>query len=261
MSILAVKHGDFTGLAENYARFRPGYSETVLSAILGTAGKPASSLDMVDVGAGTGIWTRMLAARHPQSITAIEPNDDMRTQGERANDGLSIKWRKGSGENTGLADSSADVVSMASSFHWVDFDKGTEEFHRILRPSGCFVALWNPRYIDDNPLLVDIEQKLHTLKPSMQRVSSGKSAFVEELTARFAHHPLFHDPVYLEGRHTSQLTPEQYLGVWNSVNDIRAQLGEASFQEFMRYVEKRIADMKLINCTYLTRAWVIRVRK
>lgn len=261
MTATALRHGDFTGLAENYARFRPGYSDAVLSAILGIVGKPTSQIDAADVGAGTGIWTRMVAGRKPKSMIAIEPNDDMRGQGEAGNGGLSIAWRKGSGEATGLADASVDLLSMASSFHWVDFDKGTKEFHRALKPGGCFVALWNPRYIDDNPMLVEIEKKLAELNPNMKRVSSGKSDFVEKLTARFLAHPLFADPVYLEGRHTSRLTPEQYLGVWNSVNDVRAQLGEAGFAAFMRFVGDRIKGQEMIDCTYLTRAWVVRARK
>jgi ubiquinone/menaquinone biosynthesis C-methylase UbiE len=49
-----------------------------------------------------------------------------------------------------LADGSVDLVSMASSFHWADFDTACDEFHRILRSGGVFVALWNPRLIEVN---------------------------------------------------------------------------------------------------------------
>ena len=76
-----VKHGDISALAENYSKHRAGYSESVLSSILGLAGKPVSELDFVDVGAGTGIWTRMVAGRNCRSATAVEPNDEMRCYG------------------------------------------------------------------------------------------------------------------------------------------------------------------------------------
>ena len=33
-----------------------------------------------------------------------------------------------------LADGSADWLSMASSFHWADFELATQEFFRVLRP-------------------------------------------------------------------------------------------------------------------------------
>ncbi|MFD6951333.1 methyltransferase domain-containing protein [Nocardiopsis sp. NPDC060348] len=52
------------------------------------------------------------------------------------------------GEDTGLPSHSCDIVTMASSFHWVDFDAGLKEFHRILRPGGWFVALGVTRLIE-----------------------------------------------------------------------------------------------------------------
>ena len=57
----SIKHGDFSLLAENYSKYRPGYSEDILELVLTKVGKPISELDFVDVGAGTGIWTRMVA--------------------------------------------------------------------------------------------------------------------------------------------------------------------------------------------------------
>jgi ubiquinone/menaquinone biosynthesis C-methylase UbiE len=253
-----MKHGDFTGLAENYTKYRPDYSAAVLDAILGLIKKPASAADAVDVGAGTGIWTRMLAERGFRTVIAVEPNDDMRSKGRAHPDNGVVQWRAGSGESTSLADSSADLVSMASSFHWVDFDKGIAEFSRVLRPKGCFVAIWNPRYLENNPLLVEIEAHLTTLRPEIKRVSSGRSGLTEVMTPKLESCPQFKDVVYLEGKHTLEFTPERYLGVWRSVNDLRVQLGSDKFEVFLEYVEKRTSGMKTIPATYLTRAWVAR---
>ena len=50
-----MKHGDFTGLAGDYAAFRPGYAPQVATAILGYVGCDAADIDAADVGAGTGI--------------------------------------------------------------------------------------------------------------------------------------------------------------------------------------------------------------
>lgn len=253
-----MKPGDFSKLAENYSKYRPSYSKSVLSAILGIVGKPVSQIDFADVGAGTGIWTRMVAGQHCHSVMAVEPNAEMREQGRNGNQGLAIQWQAGSGENTGLADESVDLLSMASSFHWVDFEKGTKEFHRVLKKGGCFVALWNPRYIEDNPVLVDIENKIYALAPHIQRVSSGKSNFVEALSKKLLVSPHFEDLVYLEGRHSIPLSPKQYLGAWESVNDIRSQMGETLFNQFLDYVKQKTNHLSTIDSTYLTRAWVVR---
>jgi ubiquinone/menaquinone biosynthesis C-methylase UbiE len=253
-----LTHGDFTGLAENYSKYRPNYAPSVLDGILGIVGKPVSQLDFADVGAGTGIWTRMVAARGVRSATAVEPNDDMRDQGCRHSDNGIICWRSGSGEATGLSSTSIDLLSMASSFHWVDFHKGIEEFIRVLRPGGCFVALWNPRLIEVNPVLVDIENQLNTLKNGIKRVSSGRSGITDTLAVQLETTRKFESVTYLESRHSIAQSPEHYLGVWRSVNDLQVQLGAQKFAEFLAWVEKRIAGMTVIEATYLTRAWVAR---
>jgi ubiquinone/menaquinone biosynthesis C-methylase UbiE len=253
-----MKHGDFTALASDYANFRPGYAPQVETAILGYVGRDAASLDAADVGAGTGIWTRMLAARGLRSVVAVEPNDGMRGQGVETSLDTHIVWRKGSAEATGLPDGSVDLVSMASSFHWADFDKSCLEFHRILRPCGVFVALWNPRLIEANPLLVEIEAQIAQLKPDIQRVSSGRSGITERLTDMLTAKPQFAEVVYIEGRHSVQQTPEQYMGAWRSVNDLQVQLGPDLFRLFLDLTEKRITGLTAIETTYLTRAWMAR---
>jgi ubiquinone/menaquinone biosynthesis C-methylase UbiE len=257
MSVM-LKHGDYTELAGDYARFRPGYAPQVATAILAYLGLKAASVDAVDIGAGTGIWTRLLAARGLRSVVAVEPNDDMRMRGIESSHGSRIVWCKGSAEATGLPDGSADLVSMASSLHWADFDKTCDEVHRILRPGGVFVALWNPRLIEANPLLVEIEAQLKRLKPDLRRVSSGRSGVTERLTDMLSAKPQFAEVLYLEGRHTMQQTPEQYIGAWRSVNDLQVQLGPELFRKFLDLTEKRVAGMTAIETTYVTRAWAAR---
>jgi len=253
-----MKHGDFTGLASDYAQFRPGYAPQVASALLGYLGKPRAAVDAADVGAGTGIWTRMLAAQGLRSLVAVEPNDDMRSQGVATSAASGISWRKGTAENTGLAEGAVDLITMASSFHWADFDKALSEFHRSLRAGGVFCALWNPRFIEANPLLVEIEAEIKRLKPDVRRVSSGRSGLTERLTEMLSAQPHFTDVLYLEARHSVQQTPAQYLGAWRSVNDLQVQLGPQLFQQFLETVAARTARLSTIETTYLTRAWLAR---
>ncbi|HXW57331.1 MAG TPA: class I SAM-dependent methyltransferase [Candidatus Cybelea sp.] len=253
-----MKHGDFTGLAANYAKFRPGYAAQIATAILGYVGRDSALIDAADIGAGTGVWTRMLAARGLHSVVAVEPNDDMRGQGIETSRGTPIVWYKGSAEATGLPEGSADLVTMASSFHWADFDKACDEFHRILRPRGVFVALWNPRLIEANPLLAEIEAQITRLKPDVRRLSSGRSGITERLTEMLSAKSQFAEVLYLEGRHSVRQTPEQYIGVWRSVNDLQVQLGPELFGKFIDWTEKRVSGLPAIETTYLTRAWAAR---
>ena len=152
-----IRKGDFSKLAEEYSLHRPDYSKTVCKAIIGTQNKSTKNIEFLDIGAGTGIWTRMVIDCGIKSAIAIEPNKNMIENGMITSKGYNISWRLGSAEDTGLENNSFDWISMASSFHWADFKKSTKEFHRLLRPGGRFTAIWNPRLIEVNPLLVEIE--------------------------------------------------------------------------------------------------------
>ncbi len=256
--INGIKAGDFTGLAKDYARHRPDYCPSVLNALLGLLQKPTVEIDFVDVGAGTGIWTRMVQEKGVRSAIAVEPNEDMRANGLADNSNAGVRWLVGSAEKTGLLNACCDWITMASSFHWVDFDRATEEFHRVLRSGGCFTALWNPRLIEANPLLLEIEAHLDALRPNIKRVSSGRSGITETLTDLLWNSPFFEDVVYLEGRHVIAMTPDRYLGAWRSVNDLRVQLGPEKFEAFLAFVEQRTNGLDMIEATYLTRAWTAR---
>ncbi|TWA61033.1 methyltransferase family protein [Azospirillum brasilense] len=258
MTDVTRRHGDYTGLAQDYDRFRPSYALSPLKALLALLDKPVADVDAADVGAGTGIWTRILAGQGLRSLTAVEPNDDMRRVGRDSSAGLSIEWRAGQGEATGLTDGSRDLVTMASSFHWVDYDAGMSEFRRILRPGGRFAALWNPRLIEASPIQVDIENHLSQLCPGMKRVSSGRSGLTDHLTDRLAATPGFSDVVYMEARDVMTRTPEEYLGAWRSVNDVQVQLGPERFEEFLGYAAERIRGCAMIETVYLTRLWTVR---
>jgi SAM-dependent methyltransferase len=251
-----VKAGDFTRLAKDYAQHRPDYSPSALNGLLGLLNMPTGEVDFVDVGAGTGIWTRMVEAKGVRTCTAVEPNEEMRRHASTA--GRTIRWLIGTAEQTGLADVCCDWLTMASSFHWADFDLALAEFKRVLRPGGRFTALWNPRLIEANPVLAEIEAQLSILCPKLKRMSSGRSGITETLTERLLASPHFEDVVYLEARHVILMSPGRYMGAWRSVNDLRSQLGSETFETFLRFVERRIVGMESIEATYLTRAWSAR---
>ena len=72
--------GRFTGLAEIYARCRPGYPEAAIEFIATHCGLKPESL-MVDVGSGTGIASRLFAGRGVR-VVGVEPNPNMRAEAE-----------------------------------------------------------------------------------------------------------------------------------------------------------------------------------
>ena len=134
----------FSDRAEDYVKYRPGYPLAAIDAILRGLGDPAS-LTVADIGAGTGIAARQLAARGARLI-AVEPNPDMRAA---AAPHPRIEWREGTAESTRLGEASVDLVVCAQAFHWFRPAAALAEFRRILRPRGRLVLLWNNRDRDD----------------------------------------------------------------------------------------------------------------
>ncbi len=134
-----MKQGDFSAVAKHYHN-RPAYSAMLLEKLICCINddkKSNEELRVVEVGAGTGKLTLMLAQDFKLNVVAIEPNDNMREEGVKFTQACSnISWRKGSGEQTGLEDARADWVIMASSFHWTDPKLSLPEFARILRGGG-----------------------------------------------------------------------------------------------------------------------------
>lgn len=249
-----IKSGDFTLLSKNYSKFRPDYSEKTLDKLLELTNKKFSEIKFIDVGAGTGIWTRMVFNKGINNSIAVEPNENMKKQGEIDSKDTQIIWKTGKAENIPAEDNSCDLITMASSFHWADFDSAIKEFHRVLKPGGRFALLWNPRSIENNSTLVEIENYLKKLKPKMKRVSSGKSGVTLNLTSKLENTKLFKDIIYLEEKHHIEMTTDRYIGIWNSVNDVRHQLGN-NYINFITFIREQLKNFETIKCDYLTRCW------
>ena len=56
-----------------------------------------------------------------------------------------MTYREGRAEATGLPTAYADVVLSAQAFHWFEPVATLREFHRILKPDGWAILMWNER--------------------------------------------------------------------------------------------------------------------
>jgi ubiquinone/menaquinone biosynthesis C-methylase UbiE len=128
----------FCDLASDYAKYRPSYPAAAIDFILEGIDTQLPIV-VADVGAGTGISSRLLAERGVRVI-AIEPNADMR---QAAAPHPLVEFRQATAEATSLSDASVDLVTCFQSFHWFNPEPTLLEFHRILKPSGRLAAVWN----------------------------------------------------------------------------------------------------------------------
>ena len=130
----------FTDRAGDYVLYRPGYPEAAADAILRGLGEP-SKLAAADIGAGTGISSRLLATRGVR-VFAVEPNAAMRAAAEPH---ALVRWVDGRAEATSLSEASVNVVLVAQAYHWFRMAEAVAEFYRILVPGGRLAVMWNSR--------------------------------------------------------------------------------------------------------------------
>lgn len=136
--------GRFSERAEAYRRFRPSYPLEAINAMLDGMGDP-KALRAADIGAGTGISSRLLADRGVR-VDAVEPNRAMR---EAADSHARVTFLEGAAETTGLETGVYDLVLAAQAFHWFRPEESLREFHRILKPTGRLAVMWNERDLTD----------------------------------------------------------------------------------------------------------------
>lgn len=135
--------GRFSDRADDYTAGRPSYPDAAVDMLFDGLGEPGDVV-AVDLGAGTGISSRLLAERGA-TVIAVEPNQAMR---DAAEPHPRVEWVAGSAEWTGLAEASADLVTAFQAFHWFDHAQALEEIVRITRPGGRAAVIYNER--DEN---------------------------------------------------------------------------------------------------------------
>lgn len=125
----------FEQVAGVYEDSRPSYPQSVLDLL---DLKPG--LRVLDLGAGTGKFTRLLAATGAD-VTAVEPLPAMRAKLEEAVP--SAKVHTGTAEEIPLADATFDLVTVAQAFHWFDPARALPEIARVLVDGGGLAVVWN----------------------------------------------------------------------------------------------------------------------
>jgi SAM-dependent methyltransferase len=138
----AWAEGGFARAAEAYELGRPGYPPAALDFIAARL-ELAPGRVVVDLGAGTGKLSRLLAATGAR-VAAVEPVSAMRAlipAGIDAVDGTAEAIPCGAGM--------VDAVTCAQAFHWFEPEAALSEIHRVLRPGGGLAIVTNIRNESD----------------------------------------------------------------------------------------------------------------
>ena len=184
-----------------YERGRPSYPPQEIDAVILRAlsrtfpptrthtpnSGPIQQVNVLDVGAGTGIFTRLLRQRldHYEqaldptvkfSLIAVEPVEGMRDRFVEVT-GASVPIIAGSGSDlSAIPSASVALITSAQAFHWMATPSTLNEFHRVLLPHGCVLLVWNTRdrrvaFVEQLERMID---SYYEARPDVPRQQSGE---------------------------------------------------------------------------------------
>jgi ubiquinone/menaquinone biosynthesis C-methylase UbiE len=142
---------------------------------------PAGARSALDIGAGTGKFTRLLLERG-LDVTAVDPSVGMMVQLTASTP--DIRALAGTAEAIPLPDNSVDLATSAQAWHWVDDALGYPEVARVLKPGGSLSLVWNFRenttgwmkelahIIDDRDESIEIESN-RAFHPAFEEFEYG----------------------------------------------------------------------------------------
>ncbi|KAF3904380.1 hypothetical protein ABW21_db0200436 [Orbilia brochopaga] len=212
-----------SGSSGLYDRARPSYPPAALTRIFdalhrykATAGTHADvGLNIVEVGAGTGIFSRALL-RPPDAVTthditvaklvAVEPSSGMRDGfiagmqrinvpvGTTGPSGVeTAQVVDGAFDRIPAIDGWADAIVIAQAFHWSHghYEAALTEFARVLRAGAPLILLWNleDRGLSAHPWVRRVRDvyEAHEQGTPQYRLGLWKAAFdMDEFEENFA---------------------------------------------------------------------------
>ena len=136
----ARRGSSFGAVAAEYAEHRPDYPADAVRWCVAPVGGDLAGLRVLDLGAGTGKLTVLLADLGAD-VTAVEPDEAMLAELRRQLP--SAHALSGSAEAIPLPDGAVDAVLCGQSLHWFNLRTAVPEIARVLKAGGVLGALWN----------------------------------------------------------------------------------------------------------------------
>jgi 2-polyprenyl-3-methyl-5-hydroxy-6-metoxy-1,4-benzoquinol methylase len=186
-------------------------------------GRRITGLDVLDLGAGTGIASYAFARSGAQSVYSLEPDDSEIGRGaiNQLVNGMSIELLAAFGEAIPLPDQSVDIVYGRQVLHHTrDLRQVMHECARVLKPGGR-VLMCREHVVDD-------EQQLNQFlnEHPIHQLAGGEHAYSLE--------------TYTEAITAAGLQLMKVLGPWDSI--INAFPAARNNEELSRVPDRVLAE-------------------
>jgi SAM-dependent methyltransferase len=228
-----------TGFAHGYDSHRPSTPPALLD-ILCLEAQVERPHFVVDLGSGTGLSTRVWAARADE-VVGVEASPEMRSEAEEATSAANVRFAQAYAQETGLPAGAADIVTCSQSFHWMEPVATLAEAARLLRPGGVFAA-----YDYDWPPIMhpDVEAAFEELvrRIGMRRALRGQPRHTKDMhldRMRESGHFRFVREVVLHSQERG--SAERVVGMALSLGPLSVMLNEGVSEEELGLAQLREA--------------------
>lgn len=135
----------FSSHSNDYVRYRPNYPSHLFEFLSGLTAARGLAWDC---GTGNGQAATELA-RYFTNVIATDPSEK---QISNAVAQENIEYRVSTAEESGLENSSIDLICVAQALHWFRHSEFFEECRRVLKANGC-LAFWCYELAEINPVI------------------------------------------------------------------------------------------------------------
>lgn len=252
-----TRRTSFGSIAGTYDAVRPRWPEPTVHWLLGEPQGPARVLDL---GAGTGLGTRTIAALG-HDVTAVDPSAEMLAVLDAASTalphevGARITTLVGRGEQLDAPDSSYDAVTCFQAWHWVDPDLAGHECARVIRPGGV-LGLAGHSWSDRVPWLRELGEVVDTpemvWRPDLHMQPPGIGP---------AQADGFEEPEYNRFALEQELTVDELVRLASSWSPVAVRDDRDAVLDRVRALGTEVADGRpTLEFSYVSDCWRYRRR-
>lgn len=245
---LTKKKDLFSRQASAYAKFRPTYPDSLLCYLSELARQHDT---LWDCGTGNG-QVALAMTRYFKHVIATDASPQ---QIQHAPAHPQINYSVVTAEESGLADASVDMITVAQALHWFDFESFNTEVKRILKPGGVIAVWCYQHFFSDNSALNQLANTFYNditgpyWAKERQHVDQGYREipfpYEEMNTPHFAIH-----------RELSADALCDYYTTWSAINTALTETGENLIETWLR---PRLDALLLAGQCQITWPIVLRV--
>jgi len=234
-----------------YHAARPSYPAWVFDVLRERCGL-APGVATFEVGAGTGIATRVLLELGASPLVAIEPDSRMAAFLRSTLAAETLQVVPHTFEEAALETNSFDLGVCATAFHWLDEDLALIKVARLIRPGGWWAMVWNIFGDDRRP--DPFHDATNGLLRGHSSPSDGRSgiSFGLDFESRLAALSLtgaFSNVEYFTSEWSLVLDPNQTVALYATYSNVNirddretvlAELGRVARDEFQGRVTRNM---------------------